>query len=82
MSFSLNVKEDILKVNSADSKALKLTLEAMLRLAGESVISNPLKLNFSSNSLNIVTYLIKRSNGKLKFGLLINQIVKLCLTCW
>ncbi len=59
MSFSTNVKEDILKVNSIDSKNLKLTLEAMLRFAGEIVISNPMKLTFSSNSLNIVTYLIK-----------------------
>ena len=59
MSFSTNVKEDVLKINNADSKAMKLTLEAMLRFAGEIIISNPLKLTFSSNSLNIVTYLIK-----------------------
>jgi len=59
MSFSTNVKEDVLKNNNADSKAMKLTLEAMLRFAGEIIISNPLKLTFSSNSLNIVTYLIK-----------------------
>lgn len=59
MSFSTNVKDDILKVNSIDEKALKLTLEAMLRFAGEIVISKPLKLTFSSNSLNIVTFLIK-----------------------
>lgn len=59
MSFSTNVKEDILKINNVDTKSLKLTLEAMLRFAGEIVISNPLKLTFSSNSLNIVTYLVK-----------------------
>jgi len=73
MSFSLNVKEDILKVNSADSKALKLTLEAMLRLAGEIVISNPLKLNFSSNSLNIVIYLIKNLKKIYDFNYEIEQ---------
>ncbi len=73
MSFSTNVKEDILKVNSVDSKALRLTLEAMLRFAGEIVISNPLKLNFSSNSLNIVTYLIKNLKKLYEFDYEIEQ---------
>ncbi len=73
MSFSTNVKEDILKVNSVDTKALKLTLEAMLRFAGEIIISNPLKLNFSSNSLNIVTYLIKNLKKLYSFEYEIEQ---------
>ncbi len=73
MSFSTNVKEDILKVNSVDLNSLKMTLEAMLRFAGEIVISNPLKLNFSSNSLNIVTYLVKNLKKLYDFSYEIEQ---------
>lgn len=73
MSFSTNVKEDILKINNVDTKSLKLTLEAMLRFAGEIVISNPLKLTFSSNSLNIVTYLVKNLKKLYNFEYEIEQ---------
>ncbi len=73
MSFSTNVKEDILKFNNIDSKALKLTLEAMLRFSGEIVISKPLKLNFSSNNLSIVTYLIKNLKKLYEFEYEIEQ---------
>ncbi len=73
MSFSTSVKEDILKVNSVDLNSLKMTLEAMLRFAGEIVISNPLKLNFSSNSLNIVTYLVKNLKKLYEFSYEIEQ---------
>ena len=58
MSFSLDVKLDLLKFNNNDIISDKLELEAMLRLSGEVVISRPMKLQFSSNNMGIIRHLI------------------------
>ncbi len=62
MSFSFDVKEDILKVNS-DASLHLIELEASLRLAGEIVLSQPIKLVFKNTNLHILRHfvsLIKR----------------------
>ena len=58
MSYSFDVKEDILKFNTETSQHL-VELQALLRFSGEVVISNPLKLNFTSTSMPIIRYFIK-----------------------
>ncbi|MDE5715746.1 MAG: DNA-binding protein WhiA [Anaeroplasmataceae bacterium] len=57
MSFSFDVKEDILKVNS-DASVHLIELEASLRLAAEIVISNPMKLIFRNTNLHILRYFV------------------------
>lgn len=56
MSFSFNVKEDILKVN-LDSSSHLIELESWLRLAGE-IYLNPIRLVFSSSNLHIIRYYV------------------------
>lgn len=56
MSFSFNVKEDILKVN-LDSSSHLIELESWLRLAGE-IYLNPVRLVFSSSNLHIIRYYV------------------------
>ncbi len=57
MSFSYDVKEDILKFNS-DASSHLLELEAFLRLSGELILSKPPKLVFSSSNLHILRYML------------------------
>ncbi len=57
MSFSFDVKEDILKFNMETSSHL-VEVEAWLRFAGEIIISNPIKLAFSSANMHILRYYI------------------------
>ncbi len=56
MSFALEVKNDLIKINN--QSVLKLEIEAMLRFAGEVIISRPFRIEFNSNNLSIVRYLI------------------------
>lgn len=56
MSFSFDVKEDILKLNM-DSSSHLTELESWLRLAGE-IHLNPIRLVFSSSNLRIIRYYI------------------------
>ncbi|MDE7263333.1 MAG: DNA-binding protein WhiA [Anaeroplasmataceae bacterium] len=56
MSFSFDVKEDILKLNM-DSSLHLVELEAWLRLVGE-IHLNPLRLVFSSSNLHIIRYYV------------------------
>ncbi len=57
MSFSYDVKEDILKFNS-DASSHLLELEAFLRLSGELILSKPPKLVFSSSNMHILRYML------------------------
>lgn len=59
MSFALDVKDDLLKVNNSDSNADRLELEAMLRFGGEIIISRPMKLSFTCNNMSVVRRLVK-----------------------
>lgn len=56
MSFSFDVKEDILKLN-LDSSSHLIELESWLRLAGE-IYLNPIRLVFSSTNLHIIRYYV------------------------
>ncbi|MCM1131286.1 MAG: DNA-binding protein WhiA [Roseburia sp.] len=56
MSFSFDVKEDILKLN-LDASSHLVELEGWLRLVGE-VYLNPLRLVFSSTNLHILRYYV------------------------
>ena len=58
MSFSLDVKMDLLQVQNETEKIDKLELEEMLRLAGEVMISRPMKLLFTANNMGIIRYFI------------------------
>ena len=59
MSFALDVKNDLLKVNNTDSKAAKLELEAMLRFGGEVILSRPMRLSFTCNNMAVIRRFIK-----------------------
>jgi len=54
MSFSLEVKEDLLKRVNQDERADRLELEAMLRFGGEIVFGFPMKLSFTCNNMGII----------------------------
>lgn len=71
MSFALEVKDDLLKLNNPDSNADELELEAMLRFGGEIIISNPMKLVFTCNHLGIVRHFIKlcKSIGSIEYDI-------------
>ena len=57
MSYSFDVKEDILKFNTEASQHL-VELQALLRFSGEVIISNPLKLSFTSTNMQVIRYFI------------------------
>ncbi len=57
MSYAIEVKEDILK-QELDVSAKLVELEAFLRLGGEVIISNPIRLSFLSPNLHILRYMI------------------------
>lgn len=59
MSFSLNVKDDLIKVNNTSKLGDKLELEAMLRFGGEIIFSSPIKLSFTCNNMSVVRRFIK-----------------------
>ncbi len=73
MSFANDVKNDLLNNKIIDILALKLEIEAMLRLSSEIVISKPLKLVFSSANISTVTYLIKQLKRLYSFEYEIEQ---------
>lgn len=58
MSYSFDVKEDILKFNTQTSQHL-VELMALLRFSGEVIISNPLRLSFTSANMPLIRYFIK-----------------------
>ena len=58
MSFSLDVKMDLLQVQNSSEKEDKLELEAMLRLGGEVLLGRPMKLLFTANNMGIIRYFI------------------------
>ena len=58
MSYSFDVKEDILKFNTEASQHL-VELQALLRFSGEVIISNPIKLSFTSTNMHVIRYFIK-----------------------
>ena len=55
MSFSTNVKEDILKFNT-DAVSKMVELESLLRFGGEVILGRPLKLVFSTSDMHILRY--------------------------
>lgn len=57
MSFSTDVKEDILKLHTDDVSRF-LELESLLRFGGEIILGRPLKLLFSCSNLHILRYFI------------------------
>lgn len=57
MSFSVEVKEDILKFNS-DATSRTVELEAMLRLSGEVVLGKTFKLCFLSSNMSVIRHFI------------------------
>lgn len=57
MSFSTDVKEDILKFNS-DSSSHLVELEALLRFGSEIILGNPIKISFSSANMQIIRHTI------------------------
>lgn len=59
MSFALDVKDDLLKVNNLSVDADKLQIEAMLRFGGEVVISRPMKLRFTCSSMSVIRHFVK-----------------------
>ena len=59
MSFALDVKNDLLKVNNPESNADYYELESMLRFGGEVVISFPMKLRFTCNNMGVIRHFIK-----------------------
>ena len=59
MSFALDVKNDLLKVNNTDSKAAMLELEAMLRFGGEVILARPMRLSFTCNNMGVIRRFIK-----------------------
>ena len=58
MSYSFDVNEDILKFNTEASQHL-VELQALLRFSGEVIISNPIKLSFTSTNMHVIRYFIK-----------------------
>ena len=66
MSFALDVKNDLLKVNNTDSKAAKLELEAMLRFGGEVILARPMRLSFTCNNMGVIRRFIKISKSYYK----------------
>ena len=58
MSYSFDVKEDILKFNTETSQHL-VELQALLRFSGEVIISNPIRLSFTSTNMGVIRYFIK-----------------------
>lgn len=59
MSFALDVKDDLLKINNTEANADMLELEAMLRFGAEVLISRPLKLSFTCNNMGVVRRFVK-----------------------
>lgn len=59
MSFALDVKNDLLKINNSDSNADRLELEAMLRFGGEVTISRSMQLSFTCNNMGICRRFIR-----------------------
>ena len=57
MSFAYDVKEDVLKFNT-DASSHLVELQACLRISGEVLIGNPVKLVFSSSNMHIIRYVI------------------------
>ncbi len=58
MSYSFDVKEDILKFNTEPSQHL-VELQALLRFSGEVIISKPLRIVFTSTNMQIIRHYIK-----------------------
>ncbi|MDE7162280.1 MAG: hypothetical protein K2N65_05955, partial [Anaeroplasmataceae bacterium] len=78
MSFSFDVKEDILKLNM-DSSSHLIELESWLRLAGE-IYLNPIRLVFSSSNLHILRYyvgILKQFYSNISFEIASKQQKKL-----
>lgn len=78
MSFSSDVKEDILKVNM-DASSHLVELEGWLRLSGE-IYLNPLRLVFSSANLHLLRYyvgILKQLYSNISFEIASKQQQKL-----
>lgn len=79
MSFSTDVKEDILKFNSPKSSRL-VELEALLRFGSEIVLARPLKMNFSVSSFSILRHfleLVKQYYEDVKYEVISREQQKL-----
>lgn len=79
MSFSTDVKEDILKVNN-DSNSNLVELEALLRFGSEIILGKPLKIAFSSTQMNILRHfisLLKQSYLDVKYEVISRTMQKL-----
>lgn len=59
MSFALDVKDDLLKINNLGSNADMLEIEAMLRFGAEIIIANPMRLSFTCNNMGVVRRFVK-----------------------
>jgi len=58
MSFSENVKSDIVRDIPKDKKLIDATLASMLHLSSEVVLGKPMKLQFTSNLMYVIRYFI------------------------
>ena len=67
MSFSADVKEDLLQVNINEEVEKTALIASMLRFGGEIILGRNLRLSFTCNSMNIVRYLIKLLKEKFEF---------------
>ena len=54
MSFSQNVKEDLLKKTNEDSVSDKMQIEAMLRFSSEIILGLPPKLSFTAKLMSVL----------------------------
>lgn len=79
MSYCTDVKEDILKLNT-DASSHLVELEACLRLGSEVVISNPMRLIYSSTNMHVMRYfigLVKKLYSNISYQLESIQLQKL-----
>ena len=67
MSFSADVKEDLLQVNIDEEVEKTALIASMLRFGGEIILGRNMRLSFTCNSMNIVRYLIKLLKEKFEF---------------
>ena len=59
MSFSTDVKEDILKLNTDDSMHF-VEAEALLRFGSEIILGNPKRIHFSTSNMAVLRFFVRR----------------------
>ena len=59
MSFSENVKNDIVRIIPENENEIKQTIRAMLHFGCEIILGKPTKLAFTSNLMSVIRYFVK-----------------------